>query len=247
MAVRGTLIGEFTVLLTGLDLRALTFPEWQRNVGVMARNLQNRVARSFAAQKTAGRSSLIANSPEYTARKIKQGLDPRRGHRTNMLQTALSTAKLTMVTLTMQGPNEAAARIIMEEQVLHAMVPHSVYYEEMKVRTAGILSLAASWVREESNKLRARELAGEARRVRIDRTAMMKNAKFGQAIAGLERITKQQKAMEVALAKAEKIRQRNAAPISTAGSGKAYNEILKSGKYGQFKKALEAAERMIRR
>lgn len=175
MAVRGTLIGEFTVLLTGLDLRAMTFPEWQRNVGIMARNLQNRVARSFAAQKTAGRSSLIANDPNYTAGKIRRGEDPRRGHKTNQLQTALNTAKLTMVTVTMQGPNEAAARIIMEEPVLHAMVPHSVYYEEMKVRTQGILSLASLWVREESNKLRARELAGLNKRTRIEQNVVRTN------------------------------------------------------------------------
>ena len=181
MAVVGTLIGEFTALFTGLDVLAIPFTEWQRQMGIVARNLQRKVAKSFAAQKTGGASWLIANSPKYTAAKAADGLDIRRGHRTNQLQTALNTAKLTMVTLTMQGPNEAAARIIMEEPVLHAMVPHSVYYEEMKVRTGGILTLAASWVREEALKLTARMRAAQAKRIQASQNVLRQNLALRQA------------------------------------------------------------------
>lgn len=183
MAVVGTLIGEFTALFTGLDVTAIPFAEWQRQMGIVARNLQRRVAKSFAAQKTAGRAQLKTNSPKYTADKIKEGLDPRRGHRTNMLQQALNTAKLTMVTLTMQGDGEAAARIVMEEPVLHAMVPHSVYYEDNKVRTDGILSLAASWVREEALKLTGRMRAAQAKRLQASQNVLRQNLALRQANA----------------------------------------------------------------
>lgn len=175
MAVHGTLIGSFTVIITGMDLDAMTLPEWQRAIGTVARNLQNRVARSFAAQKTAGSSALKANSPRYTAAKVAAGLDPRRGHRTNMLQGVLNGAKLTMFNITVQTPQSAAARIVMEEQMLHALVPYSVYYEEKKVRTEGILALAASWVREEVTKLRSREMAAKAKRIKFSQNIIKVN------------------------------------------------------------------------
>jgi hypothetical protein len=166
-----------------LDVLAIPFTEWQRQMGIVARNLQRKVAQSFAAQKTAGRSALKANDPNYTAGKIRRGEDPRRGHKTNALQQALNSAKLTMVTLTMQGPNEAAARIVMEEPVLHAMVPHSLYYEEMKVRTAGILSLAASWVRDEALKLTARMRAAQAKRIQASQNVLRQNLAARQSNA----------------------------------------------------------------
>lgn len=165
MAVVGTLIGEFTALFTGLDTRAIPFAEWQRQMGIVARNLQRRVAQSFASGKTAGRAALLANSAKYTAWKIKHGYPKERGQLSRQLLGTLQTAKLTMVTLTMQSATEAAARIVMEEQVLHAMVPHSIPYEDAKVQTEGILSLAASWVREEALKLTARMRAAQARAI----------------------------------------------------------------------------------
>lgn len=183
MAVVGTLIGEFTALFTGLDLRAFTFPELQRQMGIVARNLQRRVAQSFARQKTKDSAWLLPNTPQYNARKAREGMDPRRGHRTNMLQRTLDTAKLTMVTVTRQGDNQAAARIIMEEQVLHAMVPHSVYYEEKKVRTAGILALAATWVREEAAKLTSRMRAAQAKNINVSQNILRRNLALRQANA----------------------------------------------------------------
>lgn len=183
MAVNGTLIGEFTALFTGLDVTAIPFAEWQRQMGIVARNLQRKVAKSFGRQKTAGNVWLSSNTATYDGWKARNGFDRRRGHLTNTLQGALDTAKLTMVTLTMQGAGLAAARITMEEPVLHAMVPHSVYYEEHKVRTQGILSLAASWVREEATKLTARMRAAQARRVNVSQNVLRRGLAARQANA----------------------------------------------------------------
>lgn len=172
MAVNGTLIGPFTVLVTGMDLEAMTQAEWARLIGVMGRNLQKRVARSFAAQRVAGSTMLLKNTPEYDRAKVAAGYDARRGHRTNQLQRALDGARLFMVTITPQTAKTAAARIIMEEGMLHSLVPHSVYYEEKKVTRDGILALAASWVRDEAAKLRAKELAAISKRVRVSQNVV---------------------------------------------------------------------------
>lgn len=202
MAVNGTLIGSFTALFTGLDLRAMTFPEWQRLLGIAGRNLQRRVAKSFAAQKTAGIVWLSANNPKYTADKIAAGLDPRRGHRTNALQRALETARLFMVTVTAQGNDTAAARITMEEGALHALVPHSVYYEEKKVNTQGILALAASWVREEAVALRRKEMAAQAKRLRIDQNVVRSGigARRAGALKLIDSLTASQNVLKTGLA-----------------------------------------------
>lgn len=139
--------------------------EWQRLVGVAARNLQRRIAKSFARQRVAGTSALLANTPEYNARKAAQGFDPRRGHRTNNLQRVLdSNTRLYMVRIITEGNGKMSAWVTMEERMLHSLVPYAEYYEEAKVTRAGILALAASWVKEEAVKLNAKQ---EAARVKV--------------------------------------------------------------------------------
>ena len=175
MGVSGTLFGEFTAVFTGLDTDWLTPPEWAKLVGSSARRLQKRIARSFAAQKVAGSTWLLPNDPKYTARKVAQGLDRRRGHRTGILQGVLdSLVRLYQVTITSQGNKSLAARVVFEEGMLHSLVPYAVYYEEAKVTRGGILALAASWVREEAMTLQRALSAAQLKRRRIDRSGQNK-------------------------------------------------------------------------
>lgn len=144
MAVRLRKSGPFTVLISGMDTTVIPREVWRTAIGRTAALLQDRVANTFAAQRTAA-GALIANSPSYTAAKIRQGYDPRRGHRTNLLQSALrSVASQLYVVI---GPDKFGnGRIIMQEGRLNAIVPHSEYYAEKKVRGAGILEIAHSWL-----------------------------------------------------------------------------------------------------
>lgn len=187
MAVAGILMGDFTALFTGLDVRYMTEAEWNRELGKAGRNLQSRVARSFAGERVAGSSQLKANDPAYTARKVRQGYDRRRGHRTNNLQRVLNTARLFMVRTQRQDANTMAARITMEEGMLRNLVPYAEYYEEKKVSRAGILALAASWVREEALKMTKRMESLRLSRMRLDRSGqdVVRKGMLGQRASAL--------------------------------------------------------------
>lgn len=174
MAIMGLLVGDFAADFVGAEPALLPYREWQRLVGVTARNLQRRIAKSFARQRVAGVSALLPNTPEYNARKAAEGFDPRRGHRTNNLQRILdSNTRLYMVRAMTQGGGKLAARVTMEETMLYSLVPYAEYYAEAKVSRAGILALAASWVTEEAAKLNAKQEAARTKAMSRKRRAAL--------------------------------------------------------------------------
>lgn len=144
-AIKYSLTGPFTVLISGLATDGLPLSKWRDALTLMGEALQGEIADSFSNERVAGSSQLGRNDPDYTARKIKQGYDERRGHRTNTLQSMLRPSASTLFVI--QGPfKNGNARIIFKESLLHAIVPYAEYYEEKKVRRAGILELAKSWL-----------------------------------------------------------------------------------------------------
>ena len=139
-----TKLGPFTILISGIEIAGLTRSEWRKAIGVMADRIQGEIAKSFNKERVAGSSQLRTNSPEYTARKVRQGYSPKRGHRTNTLQSVLDPKASTLYTIS--GPyKNGNARIIFKESLLHALVPYAEYYEEKKVRRAGILEITRTW------------------------------------------------------------------------------------------------------
>lgn len=141
---RARFLPPFTAEFRGLTIGNIT--DWKALLNSrVGPALQGLIADSFAKQRVAGSSQLKQNQPEYTAWKIRKNFDHRRGHKTNLLQSMLRphASKLFRVT----GPSaNGVARVVFYEAALHAIVPYSVYYEEMKVQAAGILQLTAAWV-----------------------------------------------------------------------------------------------------
>lgn len=143
--VRFSLVGPFTVLITGLATEGLPRARWHEALSMMGEALQGEIADSFSRERVAGSSQLGKNDPDYTARKAKQGYDTRRGHRTNTLQSMLRPSASTLFVI--QGPfKNGNARIIFRESLLHSIVPYAEYYEAAKVKRAGILELARAWL-----------------------------------------------------------------------------------------------------
>lgn len=143
--LRYSLVGPFTVLISGLATSGMPRTRWVEALTIMGEALQDEIADSFSSERVAGSSQLLRNDPDYTARKAKQGYDTRRGHRTNTLQSMLRSSVSTLFVI--QGPfKNGNARIIFRESLLHSLVPYAEYYEEKKVRRAGILELAKSWL-----------------------------------------------------------------------------------------------------
>ncbi len=141
-----TLEGAFTMRVTGLKLgdAARWKTLFQTRVGPF---LQDKIANSFARERVAGSSQLKTNKPEDTAGKIRRGEDPRRGHKTNTLQSMLRPGATTLYVTTGPGP-QGTLRLTFQEARLHSVVPYAVYYEAAKVRAAGILALARAWIAE---------------------------------------------------------------------------------------------------
>lgn len=156
--ITAKLIGNFVVSITGLDMEAAGKAEWRAALTEYGNGLQERIAESFAGERVAGSSQLKTNTPEYNRRKLAEGYDSRRGHRTNFLQGALDGAPLFQVSaVTVNGRGFGSARITFQESKLHSRVPYAEYYEESKVRRAGILALAKSWLADGVIGLRAVE------------------------------------------------------------------------------------------
>ncbi len=144
MAPKVSLVGDFTILITGLATDGLPRAQWLAVLDNVGEALQSKIANTFSAQRTA-KGALRRNSPRYNAYKATHGFDPRKGHKTNTLQSMLrpTASKLFRI----QGPfKNGTARITFSENLLHGIVPHAEYYEEAKVQGGNILALARTWV-----------------------------------------------------------------------------------------------------
>lgn len=154
--MRVQLVGKQTVVVSGLTVTPATLGIWRAALEQAGDALQAEIADAFSASRTAG-GQLRRNSPEYDKAKVRQGYDPRRGHRTNTLQSLLRPGSSQLYTVT--GPfKNGNARITFRETLLHGMVPYAEYYEAAKVRGA-ILDLAKAWLKSAEAVLRAAERA----------------------------------------------------------------------------------------
>lgn len=88
------MVNSYTVRVTGMDLENATRAEWRKWLADLGRDCQDTIAEYWDMEMTGTRRALLPNSPEYTARKLAKGLDPRRGHRTGRLQRAIEGASL---------------------------------------------------------------------------------------------------------------------------------------------------------
>lgn len=199
MALRLRKSGPFTVMVSGMDTTVVGRAAWRNALMLVGRNIQDRIANSFAAQRTAG-GQLRPNDPRYTAAKIRQGYDPRKGHRTNMLQSMLRPQASVLYVVI--GPDRNGnGRIIMQEGRLQGLVPYAEYYADAKVQGAGILQVAQSWLQAVSAPLRVLEaeaavaarqaapFAGRAARIlpALGITGRVAGSLARQATAGLSR------------------------------------------------------------
>lgn len=164
MTVKATLKGAFTVVVTGLDTQGVSKSEWRAALDKMGLDLQERISESFANEKVAGSSWLKANSAQWNRRKFFEGLDPRRGHATGRLAAALDGPRL----FTISAVKNGRATIRFLEPRLHGRVPYATYYEDDKVRRAGILALAKSWVQEDLAVVKELEAQGKMRAGRVE-------------------------------------------------------------------------------
>lgn len=191
----------YTVTVRGINLKLANRATWRKVLDKVGKDLQRRVAESFAREKVAGTRALRRNSPEWNRYKRRKGLDPRRGHATNRLQRTLEGPRLyTIGAINPQG----VCVIRMREDWLRSRVPYAEYYEDAKVSGGAILALADAWVKE--NQLAVREfealqieaaakaattgataarlkmLADKAERDIAARVAFARNAPFNEAV-----------------------------------------------------------------
>lgn len=177
--IRATLIGSFIVSVTGFDMEAGGKQFWRTALQEYGQALQEKIADSFANERVAGSSALAPNSPEYNARKAREGMDTRRGHRTNFLQSVLDGAPLFQVgAVTGNKKGTGTARIQFMENWLHSRVPYAEYYEAAKVRRAGILALARSWLNETVGVLNAIEAKALLKQRRAAERSRVRNPRY---------------------------------------------------------------------
>lgn len=152
--MRVQLIGRQTIAITGMTVTPATLALWRTALTQAGDAVQSEIANAFAAERTAG-GRLRRNSPEYDAAKVKGGFDPRKGHRTNTLQSLLRPQAATLYTVA--GPfNKGTARITFRDSLLQSIVPYAEFYEAQKVNGA-ILDVAKSWLKDAERILRATE------------------------------------------------------------------------------------------
>ena len=157
--VKARIVSAFVIEVSGLDLSIASKQTWRAAIDEMGRDLQERISESFANERVAGNSQLKTNTPEWNARKAQLGLDSRRGHATGLLQSALDGPRLFVISAIRRGK----ARIRFLEARLHGRVSYSEFYEDKKVRRAGILVVAKSWVEDAVKIVRRVEVQANMR------------------------------------------------------------------------------------
>ena len=137
------------VEIIGVDLRWASRQQWQRIIDKFAKDLQSDIGDEFGREKVAGRH-LLRNKPEYTAAKIRQGYDRRKGHRTNALQRALAGNKLYNIAF-------SGSRVFVTfiEQRLISRIHYAEYYADKKTQGGAILQVSKRMVDTASKELTA--------------------------------------------------------------------------------------------
>lgn len=184
MAVRET-SGRFRVVLrkpnqveiVGVDTLHASRAQWQAAIDDFATDLQAAIAEMFGKQRVAGRW-LRPNTPEYDARKRRQGYDPRRGHRTNALQRALESRRL--YTISFSGNGRVFVTFL--ESRLQQRIPYAEYYADAKTLGGAILQASKRMVDQAAKGLKA--YAVRMREAYAKKAAGMGAAAVNRAMAG---------------------------------------------------------------
>jgi hypothetical protein len=130
MAIRATLSGLQIVNITG-------FTGQRARVIDAAWEMQRELAERFEGSRT-GAGALLPNSREYNVRKVMDGFDPRRGHRTGAIQEALYTVPC----FTVRGSKRDGKWLVrFSDAPLISAVDHAEYYAEQKARGGVLVAL----------------------------------------------------------------------------------------------------------
>lgn len=167
------------VEIVGINFNHAARTRWRSEIDDFGRMLQALIAREFSEERVAGQA-LRPNQPSYTAWKAREGFDPRKGHKTNALQRALSAGRL--YNITFSGGGRVFVTFI--ENRLFARIPYAEYYAAAKVRHGKILAVSKRMVDDASKALMA-----FARRVErnFTQSAVAAGAGTAEASAGVTR------------------------------------------------------------
>lgn len=158
MAIRVKAIGNSAFSVSGFDAARLA--KVKREVNRCARAMQRNIYNLFETSRYAG-GALLPNSPEYNLRKVLSGYDPRRGHRTGALASALKSQRLWR----MSANNKRIVVRFSSSLIGGTAGAYARHYESQKA-PLGLLSLLPRWLRECEGKLRRAESAVTPRRDR---------------------------------------------------------------------------------
>ena len=114
--------GVATLVITGMDGPK---QPWRTALFQGARTIQLRIAELFESARAAT-GPLGANKDETTVRKILDGLDPRRGHMSGRLQSALYAIRTWTVS---PVSNEGTATISFSDSALLKRIDYSKYLQ----------------------------------------------------------------------------------------------------------------------
>ena len=160
--IKARVKSSFVIEVTGLDESIASKATWRAALDEMGLALQERISESFSKERVAGNSQLKTNTAAWNREKARLRLDSRRGHASGALQSSLDGARLFVISAIRRGK----ATIKFLEARLHGRVPYSEYYESAKVRRAGILVVAKSWVAEDVKIVRAVEVKATMKKSR---------------------------------------------------------------------------------
>lgn len=149
----------------------------------IARLLQERIASEFERANTAS-GPLRANQSEYSVRKVLKGFDPRRGHRTGRLQSALYTVPA--FTTTIAG---GRARVSFNDAGIGASVPYASFYTAAKVPGQRIMQFRRVWLEEAARQVIGRTEPTRARAAQRNQARNMRTvatARTAAAVAATE-------------------------------------------------------------
>jgi hypothetical protein len=133
----------------------------RRGLDQAARLLQDTIAKQFeVAQTYAG--PLAPNTTAYNIRKVLQGLDIRRGHRSGRLQNALYGVRA----WTVRGGGKRWT-ISFDDAAVRARVPYARYYIQQKTPGQRIMGVQRSWLPQIQPIVDAIEAGARTRDVRV--------------------------------------------------------------------------------
>jgi hypothetical protein len=136
-----------------IEVSGLTAPRAQASVALLsgAWMVQGDIARLFEGARTA-LGPLLPNDPEYNVRKILDGFDPRRGHRSGQLQSVMYDVQAFRISAIRGG----RAKITFSDNAIEGAVEYAEYFIAAKVRGGKLMVPTAGMVQQLQGFLRGR-------------------------------------------------------------------------------------------